>query len=468
MVEVAVDGASWRVSAAAAWAGAHWERALKRWLRPYLAALPRARQRHWAPAYVAGLLGPSARKSIEPMAALVADGDYDQLHHFVTTRAWAAAPLHDVLIRQATRQLGGPSACLIIDDTTLLKKGTHSVGVSQQYSGAVGKLTNCQTLVTLTLARGEVPIPVAMRLFLPACWADDPRRCARAGVPRGARVHQEKWHLALEELDRVRAAGGKFGRVLADAAYDTCAAFRQALSARGLQWAVGIRTHVQLYPVSVRLSWQRARGGRRQHPRPLTKPRLVRAMAERLVWHRLAWRTGTKGRLMAAFRRPSCARGRWAGKSRGMEDPRRTALAHWRAARRRARAILSEQSAGDGVAAGACPGGQGALGVRAGASAAQGRGRSGPLRGPELDWPAAPRAAHNARLRLSAAVASEGGGRRSRGPAEWGENQSPARRPTRAQSPRDSARAPRRDARPTPRRSVAPTAAAPSTIPSHM
>jgi SRSO17 transposase len=110
--------------------GPHWHRALMRWLRPYLAALPREPLRHWAPAYVAGLLGPSARKSIEPMAVLVADGDYDQLHHFLTTRAWDAAPLQQGLIRQATRQLGGPDACLIIDDTTLLKRGTHSVGAA--------------------------------------------------------------------------------------------------------------------------------------------------------------------------------------------------------------------------------------------------------------------------------------------------------------------------------------------------
>lgn len=301
MVEVAVDGTAWSASAAAAWAGPQWKRELARWLRPYLAALPRARQRHWAPAYVAGLLGPSARKSIEPMAALVAEGDYDQLHHFISTRAWDVAPLEAVLVRQATRALGGPDASLIIDDTTLLKKGTHSVGVSPQYSGAVGKLANCQTLVTLTLARGEVPLPIAMRLFLPACWADDARRCARAGVPPEARVHREKWQLALEELDRVQAAGARFGCVLADAGYGASAAFRQALSARGLTWAVGIRTNMQLYPEDVRVSWRTARGGQRRRPRPLTKPRLVRPMAESLVWRRLTWRVGTKGRLTAQF-----------------------------------------------------------------------------------------------------------------------------------------------------------------------
>jgi hypothetical protein len=239
MVEIAVERGAWSASTAAKWAGPQWKREFTRWLRPYLVALPRARQRHWAPAYVAGLLGPSARRSIQPMAALVSDGDYDQLHHFISTGAWDAAPLAEVLVRQATRALGGSDASLIIDDTTLLKKGTHSVGVSPQCSGAVGKLANCQTVVTLTLARGEVPLPVAMRLFLPACWAEDARRCARAGVPPEARVHREKWLLALEEIDRVQAAGAVFGCVLLDAGYGSAAEFRQALSARGLAWVVG-------------------------------------------------------------------------------------------------------------------------------------------------------------------------------------------------------------------------------------
>lgn len=45
---------------------------------------------------------------------------------------------------------------LVIDDTAVLKKGTHSVGVAPQYCSALGKIANCQTLVSLTLAHGEV------------------------------------------------------------------------------------------------------------------------------------------------------------------------------------------------------------------------------------------------------------------------------------------------------------------------
>src|ERR1700733_4493528 len=61
---------------------------------------------------------------------------------------------------------GGANAILVVDDTALAKKGSHSVGVAPQYASALGKTANCQTLVSLTLARDEVsgddrPAPVS-------------------------------------------------------------------------------------------------------------------------------------------------------------------------------------------------------------------------------------------------------------------------------------------------------------------
>ncbi len=79
--------------------------------------------------------------------------------------------------------MGGPDTLLVIDDTALPKQGTHSVGVARQYCGALGKKANCQSLVSLTLARNEVPLPLGLRLFLPEEWTSDVERCARAGVP---------------------------------------------------------------------------------------------------------------------------------------------------------------------------------------------------------------------------------------------------------------------------------------------
>ena len=86
---------------------------------------------------------------------------------------------------------------MVIDDTALPKKGKHSVGVAPQYASALGKNANCQTLVSLTLARGEVPVMVALRLFLPESWTSDLNRLERAGVPAEHRAHRTKPDIAL-------------------------------------------------------------------------------------------------------------------------------------------------------------------------------------------------------------------------------------------------------------------------------
>ena len=89
--------------------------------------------------YVAGLIGPGDRKSVQPMAERLAPGDYDQLHHFVAAGVWDAAPLETELLIQADRLVGGSDAVLVIDDTAVPKKGTHSVGVAAQYASALGQ-----------------------------------------------------------------------------------------------------------------------------------------------------------------------------------------------------------------------------------------------------------------------------------------------------------------------------------------
>src|SRR5215475_14745178 len=162
---------------------AGWEDELERWLMPFLDRLGHKTRQRMCPLYVAGLIGPGDRKSVQPMAERLATGNYDQLHHFIADGVWDATPLEIELVVQADKLVGGSDAVLVIDDTALPKKGEHSVGVASQYASALGKTANCQTLVSLTLARGEVPVAVALRLFLPQGWINDPARLQRAGVP---------------------------------------------------------------------------------------------------------------------------------------------------------------------------------------------------------------------------------------------------------------------------------------------
>src|SRR3954452_7466180 len=271
---------------------------LDRWLEPFLEVLGHKRRRSWAPLYLRGLLGPSERKSLQPMAASLGLSGHDQLQHFIASPAWDDAPLWRVLTEQADRLVGGPEAVLGIDDTALPKKGTLSVGVARQYCGQLGKRANCQALVSLTLAGREVPLPVGLRLFLPEEWSRDPERCAAAGVPEDEVMARSKGAIALAELDRLIAAGVRFGLTLADAGYGASAAFRRGLSERGLTWAVCIPRNQKVYDADVELI---PPTGRKRRPAPDQEPREAGAVLADLPWRRVTWRHGTKGPLAARF-----------------------------------------------------------------------------------------------------------------------------------------------------------------------
>ena len=109
-----------------------WRGDLEVWLTPFLAALRNKARMRVCPAYIAGLIGPGDRKSVQPMAARADDVGYDQLHHFVAAGVWDSAPLEAVLLKEADRLVGDEAGYLVIDDTALPKKGQHSVGVARR------------------------------------------------------------------------------------------------------------------------------------------------------------------------------------------------------------------------------------------------------------------------------------------------------------------------------------------------
>jgi hypothetical protein len=127
-----------------------WKRDLERWLAPFLAALRHKTRSRMCPAYVAGLIGAGNRKSIQPMAARDGQVGYDQLHHFIASGVWDAAPLQEVLFVEAGRMVSGDDAWLIIDDTALPKKGERSVGVAPQYAS-----TSCSLKESRSTLRGN-------------------------------------------------------------------------------------------------------------------------------------------------------------------------------------------------------------------------------------------------------------------------------------------------------------------------
>ena len=282
--------------------GADWRSDLERWLEPFLAGLSHPARRRMCPLYIAGLIGPGDRKSVQPMAARVGEFGYDQLHHFIAAGVWDSVPLEAALLKEADRLVGDPAGFLVIDDTALPKKGQHSVGVAPQYASSLGKTSNCQSLVSVTLASREVPIMVGLRLFLPESWTADPERMTRARVPLDRQLALTKPEIAIEEIDRVIASGARFGCVLADAGYGSSGPFRQALSERGLLWAVGLSRRQNVYPADIGLVFPAAKIGRlRQYHVPDRPPVSAEAMLSDERWRKISWRRGTKGRLTCLF-----------------------------------------------------------------------------------------------------------------------------------------------------------------------
>ena len=139
--------------------------------------------------YCLGLLMPIERKSVEPMAAVTAPAQvaakHQSLLHFVGNAPWSdAAMLAKVgeLVLPAIKR-SGPVEAWIIDDTGFPKKGRHSVGVTRQYCGQLGKQDNCQVAVTLSLANHDASLPIAYQLYLPEDWAKDQARRQKAKIP---------------------------------------------------------------------------------------------------------------------------------------------------------------------------------------------------------------------------------------------------------------------------------------------
>src|SRR6202171_6334488 len=155
--------------------------------------------------YCTGLVLPGERKSVEPMAAITAPGrtaaQHQSLLHFVGQGAWSdeavLAKVREMVLPRIERN--GPIEAWIIDDTSFPKQGRHSVGVSHQYCGQLGKQANCQVAVSLSLANPDASLPVAYRLYLPQNWAEDDGRRGKAGVP-GDVDFKTKPEIALEQI----------------------------------------------------------------------------------------------------------------------------------------------------------------------------------------------------------------------------------------------------------------------------
>jgi len=264
--------------------------------------------------YCTGLLLPGERKSVEPMAARLYPNNVRQahqsMHHLVADAAWSD---EDVL--EAVRayvlpamQQKAPIVAWIVDDTGFAKKGQHSVGVTRQYCGPVGKQENCRVAVSLSVSTEQSSLPIAWRLYLPEVWAQDGKRRKKTGVPGEIRF-QTKPAIALEQIRAAVQREIPVGVVLTDAAYGTDTQFREEITELGLLYVVGIMSSVTVWkpgqgplPAAPWKGMGRPTKYLRRNPRhaPVSVKTLALALP-RPGWKKVSWRQGTRSPLRSCF-----------------------------------------------------------------------------------------------------------------------------------------------------------------------
>jgi len=274
---------------------------LEAFLVELLEPLGRLERRRWGNAYVRGLLLDGERKSIEPMAARLPDGNVQAMQQFIGQSPWDHNSVRKKLAERMTDTMV-PAVSWIVDDTGFPKQGKHSVGVARQYSGTLGKVGNCQIAVSLNLATAEACMPVNFEIYLPKAWADDSSRLKQAGVPDGY-CFKAKWQIALDLIDQALSWDIPKGVVVCDCAYGNGNPFRQGLIDRQLCYVVEIEAKTTVFDEPGKT---RGRVGDRPPDRDTDKGAVltVKDLALKLptsIWKTIKWRQGTKHRLVSRF-----------------------------------------------------------------------------------------------------------------------------------------------------------------------
>jgi SRSO17 transposase len=246
------------------------------------------------------------RKSVQPMAQRLDEANEQSLQHFLANTPWDPVPVRRRLARRM-QQVIDPSAW-VFDDTGFVKDGRMSPCVARQYTGTVGKITNCQVATTLHLATDQASCPIDWRLFMPESWdpssdkasADVTARRMAAGIPDDER-HRPKWRLALECVDQALSWGLPIPPVaVADSGYGDAAEFRHGLTARSIPYAVQVSPTLTVLPATAARTTAPYSGrGRRPTPRyedrrQSVKDHIMALGSKRAA--RITWRTGSRER----------------------------------------------------------------------------------------------------------------------------------------------------------------------------
>jgi SRSO17 transposase len=261
-------------------------------------------------AYLRGLLSPVERKNGWQLAEALGERTPHGVQHLLGRAEWSADAVRDDLLGYVKEQLADPQGILVIDETGFLKKGTKSVGVARQYSGAAGRVENCQigvfaAYVSPTRANARTLIDRA--LYLPKAWAEDAERRRAAHVPESVRF-APKPQLARQLIERVQQAGLPCAWVVADSVYGNDGDLRLWLEARRQPYVLAVSSQYRIFD-GRQIQWAAD---------------LVEALPAQ-AWKKLSAGRGTKGQrfyewALYAIRPVDEGRQRWLLARRSLKD----------------------------------------------------------------------------------------------------------------------------------------------------
>ena len=231
---------------------------------------------HTAVEYVAGLLRcEKGSENMERMTEKIEDSDYKRYIHFLSTSKWSASDVNhstlvgaNALLVQQKLRSGQPTG-LVIDETSHLKKGDKSVGVSRQYAGVIGKVENCQVSVHTSLANERFCTLVGSALFLPESWTSAPERCENAGIPEDQRCFKTKPELALQLIKEAVAANVEFDFIGGDGLYGHNSELTRALDEMGLFYVLDVHKDETVFLSEPTFSIPERKGSKGRMPKCL-------------------------------------------------------------------------------------------------------------------------------------------------------------------------------------------------------